>query len=91
MMGAPGSNLAEKCDVARTVKLRKGLPVRIITSGTQWLPPRELKLWRESHERLTASIEGAKLIIAEESDHMIPMRQPALIVSVVAEVVRLAK
>ena len=91
MMGAPGSNLAEKCDVARKTTLRKGLPVRIITSGTQWLPPQDQKLWRESHERLAASIKGAKLIVAEKSDHMIPMRQPALIVSAVAEVVRLAK
>jgi len=91
MVGAPGSNLAEKCDAARKATLPKGLPVRIITSGKEWLPPEDMKLWRESHERLTASIEGAKLVVAEQSDHMIPERQPDLIVSVVAEVARMAR
>ena len=89
--GAPGSNLAEKCDAARQVGLPKGLPVRVITSGDQWLPPQDQKLWRESHERLTESIKGAKLVVAEQSNHMIPEHQPDLVVSVVAEVVRLAK
>ena len=89
--GAPGSNLAEKCDAVRKLALPKGLPVRVITSGQIWLPPQDQKLWCESHERLTASIKGAKLVVAEQSDHMIPERQPDLVVSVVAEVVRLAK
>jgi pimeloyl-ACP methyl ester carboxylesterase len=91
MVGAPGSNLAEKCAVARKVVFPQGLPVRVITSGKEWLSPEDQKLWRESHERLTASIGGAKLFVAEQSDHMIPERQPDLVVSVVAEVVRLAK
>lgn len=91
MVGAPGSNLAEKCDAARKVTLPKGLPVRVITSGQIWLPPEDQKVWRESHERLTASIEGAKLVVAEQSNHMIPEHQPDLVVSVVAEVVRSAK
>jgi pimeloyl-ACP methyl ester carboxylesterase len=91
MIGAPGSNLAEKCDTARKVTLPKHLTVRVITSGKEWLPPLDQKLWRGSHERLTASIEGAKLIVAEMSDHMIPERQPELVLSVVAEVVRLIK
>jgi pimeloyl-ACP methyl ester carboxylesterase len=91
MTGAPGSNLAEKCGTARKVMLPKHLTVRVITSGKEWLPPQDQKLWRGSHERLTASIEGAKLIVAEKSDHMIPERQPELVVSVIAEVVRLAK
>jgi pimeloyl-ACP methyl ester carboxylesterase len=91
MVGAPSSNLAEKCAVARKAAFPKGLPVRVITSGGEWLPPQDQKLWRESHERLTTSIKGAKLVVAEQSDHMIPERQPDLVVSVVTEVVRLAK
>lgn len=91
MVGAPGSNLGEKCDAARKVALPPHLAVRIITSGKEWLSPQDQKLWRESHERLTASIEGARLIVAEQSDHMIPERQPELILSVVAEVVRAIK
>jgi pimeloyl-ACP methyl ester carboxylesterase len=91
MVGAPGSNLGAKCDTARKVALPPNLAVRIITSGKEWLAPQDQKLWRESHERLTASIEGARLVVAEQSDHMIPERQPELILSVVAEVVRAIK
>jgi pimeloyl-ACP methyl ester carboxylesterase len=36
-------------------------------------------------------MEGAKLIVAEKSGHMIPFSQPDLIVAVVSEVTRLAK
>jgi pimeloyl-ACP methyl ester carboxylesterase len=92
MVGAPGSNLAEKTALVWSSRVPKGIPVRVLTSGKSWLPkPEEQKTWREAHERLTASIEGAKLVVAEQSDHMIPLRQPDLLLSVVSEVVRLAK
>ncbi len=92
MVGAPRRNLAEKMAVVRKAVVPDGIPVRVITSGTAWLPnPDELKAWRESHERFTASIKGALLVLAEKSGHMIPFSQPDLLVSVVSEVVRLAK
>jgi pimeloyl-ACP methyl ester carboxylesterase len=92
MAGAPRRNLAEKVAVARKAVVPDGIPARVITSGTAWLPnPDEFKAWRESHERLTASIKGALLVRAEKSGHMIPYNQPDLIVSVVSDVVRLAK
>lgn len=92
MVGAPGSNLAEKVAVMRRAVLPRGIPVRVITSGMTWLPkPEEQEAWRKSHEQFTASIKDARLIVAEKSDHMIPFRQPDLLVSVVSEVVRLAK
>jgi len=92
MVGAPGSNLAEKVAVMRKAVLPKGIPVRVLTSDTSWLPkPEEQEAWRKSHEQFTASIKDAKLIVAEKSDHMIPLCQPDLVVSVVSEVVRLAK
>jgi pimeloyl-ACP methyl ester carboxylesterase len=90
MVGAPNNNLAEKCAAIRKTVLPRGLPVRVITSGTNGLPPEEQKIWRESHERLTAAVEGAKLLVAEKSNHMISFMQPDLVVSVVKEVVRLA-
>lgn len=91
MVGAPGSNLAEKIAVMRKAAFPGGIPVRVITSGIAFLPkPEEQKAWRESHERLTASVKGAMLIVAEKSGHMIPFSQPDLIVSVVSEVTRLA-
>ena len=40
---------------------------------------------------VTASIKGATMVVAEKSGHMIPFSQPDLLVSVVSEVVRLAK
>lgn len=92
MVGAPGGNLAEKIAVMRKAFIPEGIPVRVITSGIAFLPkPEEQKAWRESHERLTASIKGAILVFAEKSSHMIPYTQPDLLVSVVSEVVRLAK
>ena len=92
MVGAPDSNLAEKIAVARKAVVPEGIPVRVITSGTAFLPkPEEQKAWRESHERLTASMKGATLVVAEKSGHMIPFSQPDLLVSVVSDVVRLAK
>jgi pimeloyl-ACP methyl ester carboxylesterase len=92
MVGAPDRNLAEKIAVMRKAVIPEGIPVRVITAGIAFLPkPEEQKAWRESHERFTASIKGAMLIVAEKSGHMIPSSQPDLIVSVVSEVVRLAK
>ena len=92
MVGAPRRNLAEKMDVVRKAVVPAGIPVRVITSGTAWLPdPDELKAWRGSHERFTASIKGALLVLAEKSGHMIPFSEPDLLVSVVSEVVRQAK
>jgi pimeloyl-ACP methyl ester carboxylesterase len=92
MVGAPGSNLAEKVDLIRKAVIPEGIPVRIITAGTAFLSkPEEQKAWRESHERLTASIKGAVLVLAEKSGHMIPYSQPDFLVSVISEVFRLAK
>jgi len=92
MVGAPGSNLAEKIAVMRKAVIPEGIPVRVITSGTAWLPkPEERKAWRESHERLTASIRDAVLVLAKKSGHMIPYSQPDLIVSAVSDVMRLAR
>jgi pimeloyl-ACP methyl ester carboxylesterase len=92
MSGAPGSNLAEKIAVMRQAVIPEGIPVRVITAGIAFLPkPEEQKAWRESHERFTSSIKGATLVVAEKSGHMIPFSQPDLIVSVVSEVIRLAR
>lgn len=92
MVGAPGSNLAEKVAVMRRSVVPEGIPVRVLTSGVTWLPnPEEQVTWRKSHEQFTASIRDATLIVAAESDHMIPFRQPDLLISVISDVVRLAK
>jgi pimeloyl-ACP methyl ester carboxylesterase len=87
-----GKNGCSDTHSAATAEKRISYLLRVITSGTAWLPnPEDRKAWRESHERLTASIQGSALVLAEKSGHMIPWSQPDLFVSVVAEVVRLAK
>jgi len=92
MVGAPASNLAEKIAVVREAVVPEGIPVRLITAGIAFLPkPEEWKAWREAQERLTASIKGAVLVVAEKSGHMIPFSQPDLLVSVISEVARLAR
>jgi pimeloyl-ACP methyl ester carboxylesterase len=90
MVGIP-RNLEEKYNLVSKSKVPKGIPVRVITSGQIWLTPDEMRIWRESHVRLVESIKDAKLIVAEQSDHMIPLRQPDLVVSVVSEVAKLVK
>jgi len=92
MVGAPGRNLSDKIAVMRQAVVPESIPARVITSGIAFLPkPEEQKAWRESHERFTASIKGATLVVAEKSGHMIPYSEPDLIVSVVSEVMRLAR
>jgi len=91
MVGAPGNNLAEKIAVMRLAVVPEGIPVRLMTAGIAFLKPEEHKAWREAHERFAASMKGARLVVAEKSGHMIPGSEPDLLVSVVSEVVRLAK
>lgn len=91
MAGYPEGNLAAKCDLLRPLAVPKGFPVRVLSSGKPWLNENEMKVWREAHTRFTASIDGAKLIIAAESDHMIHERQPELVIQAFADVIAEAK
>ncbi|HOW85833.1 MAG TPA: alpha/beta fold hydrolase [Candidatus Aminicenantes bacterium] len=87
MAGYPGGNLAAKCDLLRPLAYPQDIPVRIITSGRTWMRENEMPAWRQAHQRLAASIAGAKLVVASESDHMIHERQPDLVIKAVAEVI----
>jgi len=83
-----GDGLDPKMEIMRKTSILSDVPVVVITSGRSFLPKtEEQEAWRLSHEQLTASIKGAILIVAEESDHMIPMRQPALIIEAVMKVI----
>jgi len=80
--------LGPKMKIMRRTKLPSGIPVIVITSGQPFLPKtEEQEAWRKSHEQMTASIKGASLIVAEESNHMVPMQQPDLIIEAVKEVI----
>ncbi len=92
MGGHPGgSNLAAKCDLIRPLTVPSGIPIRVLTSGLDWLPEILKKPWRQAHERFAASMPGAKLVVAAESDHMIPKRQPDVVIQALAEVLAESK
>lgn len=87
MGGYPNGNLAAKCDLLRPLAIPKGIPTRVITSGKTWMREDEMTAWRQALERFTASIAGAKLIVASGSDHMIHEREPDLIIKAIADVI----
>jgi pimeloyl-ACP methyl ester carboxylesterase len=68
------------------------VPVRIITAGIPWWPEsEENQAWRDSHERLAASVKDGRLLVAERSTHLVPSEQPEIIVAALAELVRMAR
>jgi pimeloyl-ACP methyl ester carboxylesterase len=82
-----GDGLGPKIEIMRKTSIPPDIPVMVITSGRPFLPKtEEQEAWRLSHERMTESIKGAILIVAEESDHMIPWRQPDLIIEAVMKI-----
>ncbi len=83
-----GGGLSPKMEIMRKTKLPSDIPVVVITSGRPFLPKTEdQEAWRLSHEQLTASIKGAILVVAEKSDHMVPGRQPDLVIEAVMKVI----
>ncbi len=86
-----GDGLGSKIEIMRKTSIPPDIPVVVITSSRQFLPKtEEQEAWRLAHEQMTASIKGAILIVAEESDHMVPWRQPDLIIDAVMKVVEAA-
>ncbi len=86
-----GEGLGPKIEIMRKTSIPADIPVVVITSGRQFLPKtEEQEAWRLAHEQLTTSIKGATLIVAEESDHMVPWRQPDLIIEAVTKVIKAA-
>ncbi len=84
-----GGGLGPKMETMRGTSIPPGVPVVVIASGRGFLLPEEdNEAWRLAQERMAASIEGATLIVAEESGHMIPAQQPDLILEAVTAVIR---
>ena len=84
-----GGGLGPKMEIMRKTKLPTDIPVVVITSGRPFLPKtEEQEAWRLSHEQMTALIKGGTLIVAEKSDHMVPGRQPDLIIEAVMKVIK---
>jgi len=83
--------LAPKVAVMKKTAIPEGIPVFIIKAALPTVPKEEdQEAWERSLDEMAASIEGSVLVVAERSDHMIPFRQPELVVDTVAEAVRLA-
>ncbi len=87
-----GEGLGSKVKVMRNTSVPKDIHVRVITCGKGFLPKsEEREAWRQSHEQMAASIEGAVLRVAEKSSHMVPWMQPDIIIEAVTEIISLIK
>lgn len=92
LMRMVGDGLGPKMEIMKETTIPEGIPVVIITSGLQTLPTtEEQEAWDAALEQMAASIDGAVLITAEESNHMIPWNQPDIVVDAVTETVRKVK
>jgi len=86
-----GAGLGPKMETMRETSV-PDIPVLVITSGKPFLPKKEeQEAWRVAHEQFVSSIKSATLIVAEESDHMIPQRQPDLIIEAVMKIIQSAR
>lgn len=92
MVRMVGDGLQSKTEMMRKTTIPEGIPVRLITCGQSFLPkPEEQKAWRCAHKQIVSKIKGAKLIVAEQSGHMIPFQQPKIIIDTILEVIQLTK
>ena len=80
--------LGAKTTLMRETRIRKGIPVRLLTSAIPFLPKEaEQKAWRRAHEQIVEAIPGAELIVADKSSHMIIFDQPDLVLEQIRQVV----
>jgi pimeloyl-ACP methyl ester carboxylesterase len=71
------------------------IPLFVLTppnaNWTDEMSPEFPTLWLEAQEKLTYLSSQSKLMIAEESGHMIPHDQPKLVVDAIREVVEMVR
>lgn len=80
--------LGPKMKIMKETVVPDGIPVVIIKSGLPTLPDeKDQNAWASALKQMAASIDGAVLITAEESNHMIPWNQPDIVVDTVKETV----
>ena len=81
----------------RAVTSLGNIPLVVIIAGVQdsFLPdelaPQITALWREMQEDHTLLSSRGRLVVAEQSDHLIPENQPQIIVDAIKEVVEAAR
>jgi pimeloyl-ACP methyl ester carboxylesterase len=83
-----GDGLGPKMEIMKKTTVPEDIPVMIIKSALQTLPKVEdQEAWDRAINQMAASIEGAELLVAEESNHMIPFNQPDLVADAVKNIV----
>jgi pimeloyl-ACP methyl ester carboxylesterase len=84
--------LGPKVAIMRNTTIPKGIPVFIIKSALPtWPKEEEQNTWYKALDEMAASIEGSELIVAKESNHMIPFQQPDLVIDTVMKAIHLAE
>jgi len=87
MVRMVGEGLGPKMKIMLQTTIPPNIPLAVITCGKQFLPKKEeQEAWRLAHEKMTASIEGAFMMVAEESGHMIVFTQPEIIIEAVTKI-----
>ena len=81
-----GASLTEE-QLAAAPGLDQQLQLVVIAAG---LSEREdssaaFELWRATQRDYAALVPGSRLVVAEESDHLIPQNQPAVIIDAIAD------
>jgi pimeloyl-ACP methyl ester carboxylesterase len=75
-------SFASTVDIVAGARIPPNIPVIVLTAGQPWWPEaRESRAFRASHELLANSVDHGTLIVAQHSSHMIPLLEPALVVS----------
>jgi len=88
LMRMVGDGLGPKMKIMKDADVPEGIPVVIIRSALQTLPKvEEQKAWDDALEEIAASIDGAVLLVAEKSNHMIPWNQPDIIIEALEYVI----
>jgi pimeloyl-ACP methyl ester carboxylesterase len=84
--------LGPKVAIMRNTTIPKGIPVFIIKSALPtWPKEEEQNAWNQALHKMAASIEGSELIVAKESNHMIPFQQSDLVIDTVIKAIHLAE
>jgi pimeloyl-ACP methyl ester carboxylesterase len=72
--------------------LPQTVPVIVVTAEKAPFPkPRQVQIFKLSHQLMAASVEDGKLVVAEGSNHMIPAQRPDIVLSSVRELLAKAK
>ena len=68
--------------------LNQLMPLVVIVAGLPDGTPRYDELWRKTQQDYAALVPGSHLIVADNSDHGIPAKQPAVIIDAIAQLLR---